>query len=257
MKPVIVISDHPISSYLLINILSILAFILCLKILIKKWGNFGDLDFFHFVSWIFILGFLGSKTFYLLEDFDLANIKHKISNFKNGYVLYGGLISVFLSTFYYAKNKKLNTMLLLDLCTIALCLSISIGKIACLFTGCCYGIPTTIEPIGLVFTDELCLAFPKNEPLFPIQIMDSLYAFLLFLAFSFLRSNPGITHGRIFISFCIAYPVYRFISENFRADIARGFVFNGLLSLSQLYALISLIATLSILILKQYRFKKT
>jgi phosphatidylglycerol:prolipoprotein diacylglycerol transferase len=207
-------------------------------------NNLHDFDFPFYISLIFVVGFFGSKLFYLLEDFNIKSIKFKFINIKNGYVLYGGLIFVFLSSYYYAKSKNINKLILLDLNTIALCLSVSMGKIACLSTGCCYGLPTNLKSIGLVYSNKICLAYPKNEPLFPIQIMDSLFALVLFFVYLYIHKVKKLEPGSVFSSFCIIYPIYRFISENFRADVSRGFVFDGLLSLSQFYSLLVLLIVL-------------
>jgi prolipoprotein diacylglyceryltransferase len=123
---------------------------------------------------------------------------------------------------------------------------------ACLSTGCCFGNPIQNENLGLVFTNDYCPANPKNVPLFPIQIMDSLFALVLFFVYLYIHKVKKLEPGSVFSSFCIIYPIYRFISENFRADVSRGFVFDGLLSLSQFYSLLILFAAILILAIKKY-----
>lgn len=86
MYPTITISDIRISTYYVFIFIAILAYILSMKFLIKRKGWI-DFDFPFYMSFIFIIGFLGSKVFYILEDLDLTTIKYKIFNIKNGYVL--------------------------------------------------------------------------------------------------------------------------------------------------------------------------
>lgn len=243
MNPTFTILGYVLSTYHLFMLLAIIGFIVCMKILINRY-QFENFEFFYYLSLIFVLGFLGAKVFYLFEDFSFANFKYKLTYIKKGYVLYGGLLMVFLSSYLYAKSKKINAFLLLDLNSIALCLSIVIGKIACLMAGCCYGIPTNIESIGLVYTNPITIAFPKNEPLFPIQIIDSLFALVLFAVLLFLNLKIKMRNGSIFILFCTIYPIYRFLSETYRADTARGFMFDGMLSLSQFYSILVLLFAL-------------
>lgn len=243
MYPVIKIADYNLSAYLIINSIAIIVFVVFLNYLIKKF-NCEKIDVYLYISVIFIFGFMGSKIFYIFEGFNYKSIGHKLTNFRNGYVLYGGILFVFISSYIYTRLNNSEGLFLLDLNVIAFCLSLSIGKIACLSTGCCYGLSTNLKSIGLVYSNKICLAFPKNEPLFPIQIMDSLFALIMFLVFLFIHKKNKLKHGGIFYSFCIIYPMYRFFSECFRADVSRGFVFDGLLSLSQFYSLLVLLVVL-------------
>lgn len=256
MYPTISIFEIRLSTYYVFIFLAMFAFIVNMKYLIIK-NNIKYFEFSYYISFIFVSGFLGSKLFYLIEDFKFSYALQKITNFKNGYVLYGGLLCVFICSFFYAKYKKLDILLLLDHNAIALCLSISIGKVACLTSGCCYGIPTNLDSIGLVYTNALCIAYPKNEPLFPIQIIDSLFALILFVFFLGIKLRNKIRNGLVFFLFCLLYPTYRFFSEIYRGDTSRGFIFNGQLSLSQLYSILILLVSIFILIIYKFKSNKT
>lgn len=248
MHPIISIADYSFSTYHVLLFLAILAFALCLKFLISR-SPLKDFDFTYYLSLIFVSGFIGSKLFYVFEEAELSEFSSKLTDLRHGFVLYGGLVFVLLSSVLYAKVKQLDKRLILDFNIIAFCLSISIGKMACLAAGCCYGRPTDQESIGLVYTHALCAASPKHVPLFPTQILDSLLALLLFGLFIILKLKVRIRNGGIFLLFCLLYPIGRFLSEFYRGDASRGFVFGGRLSLSQFYSLIVFLLTLFFLVI--------
>jgi len=235
MFPIVNFLGYGISLYQIFLILSVVIYVLVLAIFINK-SKLQNIDFYFYISLIFIFGFTGAKMFYMMEYFPNSFSLNHFFNLKKGYVLYGGVFFVFLTTFLYSKFSNINPYVLLDINVIAMSFSLFIGKIACLMAGCCYGIPTNLETIGLVYTSDYCIAFPKNEPLFPIQIIDSLFGLILFVSLLYFKRKLKV--GYSFFVFMIVYPIYRFFSEFYRADESRGFVFDGLFSLSQFYSLI-------------------
>lgn len=244
MFPIINFLGYGISLYQIFMILSVVIYVLVLAIFIKK-SKLLNIDFYFYISLIFVFGYAGAKMFYMMEDFPNSFSFNHFFNLRKGYVLYGGVFFVFLTTFLYSKLSNINPFILLDINVIAMSLSVFVGKIACLMAGCCYGNPTYLESIGLVFTSDYCIAFPKNEPLFPIQIIDSVFGLILFVSLSYFKGKLKV--GYLFWIFMTAYPIYRFFSEFYRGDESRGFVFDGLFSLSQFYSLILVIFSVIII----------
>jgi phosphatidylglycerol---prolipoprotein diacylglyceryl transferase len=245
MKPFFNLYNIVFNSYQSFLIISVIAFVIVLKVLVYR-EKLKNLDFWTYISVIFVIGFIGAKMFYMIEDFPNSFSFNHFFNLRKGYVLYGGVFFVFLTTFLYSKFSNINPFILLDINVIAMSLSLFVGKIACLMAGCCYGIPTNLNYIGLVYTSDYCIAFPKNEPLFPIQIVDSLFGLLLFVFLWYFKGKLRV--GYLFFIFMIVYPIYRFCSEFFRGDESRGFVFDGLFSLSQFYSLILVIFIITLIL---------
>lgn len=237
MYPYLNLFNLSISSYHLLILISIFVFILTLKFLIIKFKVKVD-DFYYFISLIFILGLIGSKVFYVFEDISNNFSYEKFLNFKKGFVLYGGVFFVFIGSFIYCKSYNINFLSIFDLISICLSISMFFGKIACLLAGCCYGIPTKVNNIGIVFKNSSSAAFPKNEPLFPTQIFDGLFGLFLFCFLFWFKSKISKRNGFTFVLFFLIYSVYRFFSEFYRADESRGFIFNSIISLSQFYSIL-------------------
>ena len=71
-------------------------------------------------------------------------------NFKNGYVVYGGVIGGILTSCIYCKVKKEAFVPYFDLVMPSVSLAQGFGRIGCLFAGCCYGRETDAW-YGIVF----------------------------------------------------------------------------------------------------------
>jgi phosphatidylglycerol---prolipoprotein diacylglyceryl transferase len=121
-----------------------------------------------------------------------------------------------------------------------------IGRIGCVFAGCCFGRPTDV-PWAITFHNEYAqqnVGTPLGVPLHPTQLYEA-GAELLILAILLVTEKRGRPFpGRTFWSYILFYGVSRFIIEFYRGD-ARGMV--GDFSTSQFVSLI--IVPLSIIML--------
>jgi phosphatidylglycerol:prolipoprotein diacylglycerol transferase len=92
--------------------------------------------------------------------------------------------------------------------------------------GCCWGKPADL-PWSVVFSNPEAITPHKHIPLHPVQLYHSFSNLLIFLimftVFTKYRNRP---RGFLFTLFLLLYPVGRFITEAFRGDAARGFLFD-------------------------------
>jgi phosphatidylglycerol:prolipoprotein diacylglycerol transferase len=114
----------------------------------------------------------------------------------------------------------------------------ALGKIGCLMAGCCHGLVCKPGDWGIVFRDPKSHAEPLGEALYPVQLWDS-GIILLSIAIMYWVQNRGkVFSGQIFLVYALVYGIGRFITEGYRGDGERGFVFDGLLSHSQFIAIL-------------------
>jgi hypothetical protein len=107
---------------------------------------------------------------------------------------------------------------LLDAVAVGLTAMLAIGRVGCLLAGCCHGRPARR---GITYTPahDLPARF-TNVPLFPVQLVESVWAVLLTVIGVVLigASAPGIT--------CLivlgAQAAGRFVLEGWRGDEGRG-----------------------------------
>jgi len=118
------------------------------------------------------------------------------------------------------------------------CLVHIFGRLGCFLAGCCHGRPTD-SYIGIIFTDAACYADPLNTPLFPSQLMEATYIFIIMMILLFIRKRRKF-YGQLFLLYIILYAIGRSVLEIYRGDSARGFIIEDYLSHSQFIALILL-----------------
>jgi phosphatidylglycerol---prolipoprotein diacylglyceryl transferase len=191
---------------------------------------------------IFIAAFLGGKVFLFFENasFYLHNPLKLIAG--RGFVFYGSFLFTIPAMLWFFKRHKLNAYKMLDVMAITTCLVHMFGRIGCFLAGCCYGKPTDLA-IGVTFTDAACFADPLNTPLFPTQLMEAGYIFVIMILLLVFRKRR-VFYGQLFLLYIILYAIGRSVLEIFRGDEERGFVIENYVSHSQLVALVLILGVI-------------
>lgn len=179
-------------------------------------------DIVYSAVYSMISGTIGSKILFIIVSLkQIITLKLPFEAFlKGGFVFYGGLIGGAVGLFIYCKQFKLNFLSFADIYAVALPLGHSIGRIGCLISGCCYGLPYD-GPFSIRYKSTYGLT-PLNTPLFPIQLVESLLLFILFVILFVLYKTKSKQKGYISSLYMILYPILRFVLEFFRGDDARG-----------------------------------
>lgn len=192
----------------------------------KKRGLSEDI-FFGILVCAIIGGMLGSRVlYYIVELPQIIQDPSILWDFKNGYVVYGGIIGGILASGIYTKVKKVSFLEYFDVVMPSVALAQGFGRLGCFFAGCCYGRETDAW-YGITFTHSDFA--PNGVKLIPTQLISSagdfLFALLLVL---YARRKPE--KGRVGALYLVLYGVGRFVIEFLRNDY-RGSV--GIFSTSQ------------------------
>jgi phosphatidylglycerol:prolipoprotein diacylglycerol transferase len=141
-------------------------------------------------------------------------------------VYYGGLIAVVLSGWIFCKVKRAPFFDIIDVVAPCLALGHAIGRIGCLFAGCCYGKLCEL-PWAITFTHPRSLA-PLNVKIHPTQLYEFLGNLIIVGILVWIERYPR-SRGQLFSIYLLLYAILRGSVEIFRGDTERGFVeFNGL-----------------------------
>jgi phosphatidylglycerol:prolipoprotein diacylglycerol transferase len=198
--------------------------------------------------WIIISALVGAKLLLLVVDFDRyrANPGELFDLFRSGGVFYGGLIAAVVVALWYLRLHRMPMWTVTDVFAPGIALGHVIGRLGCLFAGCCFGRPTDVA-WAITFHNNYAAqnaGTPLDVPLHPTQLYEA-GAELLILLFLLATERRGRTFpGRTFWSYMFLYGVSRFIIEFYRGD-PRGTI--GMLSTSQFLSVI--IVPLSIVML--------
>lgn len=189
-------------------------------------------DIFYGIFFCAIIGgFAGSKILYWIVSIpQIIQDPSIFWDFRNGFVVYGGIIGGILASYLYIRIKKQDFFSYFDAVMPGVAAAQGFGRLGCFFAGCCYG-KETDSAFHIVFTHSDFA--PNGVPLIPTQLLSSAGDFLIMAALLLIsRKNPS--KGRVGALYLIFYGIGRFVIEFFRGDL-RGSV--GSLSTSQFISL--------------------
>ena len=198
-------------------------------------------------------GILGSKIYYLIENFERVKADPTGMIFSGaGLVFLGGLMGGTLGVTYVIKKNKLSWIKFADIVAPLLILGYAVGRIGCLLVGDDYGLPTNV-PWGIAFPNGLppstYSVFQSYYPwvnlegfspgvlkVHPTQIYESVIGFGIFYYLYQKRSKVVIV-GSLFFTYLIFAGAERFFIEFLRVNSKYLFGLSG----SQLISLIMIL----------------
>jgi phosphatidylglycerol:prolipoprotein diacylglycerol transferase len=187
--------------------------------------------------YLLLAAIIGSRILYVLTTLQefTRNPLDVFAIWKGGLVFYGGLLAAVPIGIWYVRKHGLPVWQTADITAPYVALGHAFGRLGCFFAGCCYGAPCN-GPVCITFSDPHSLA-PQGVPLFPTQLMESGGEFLIFGMLLILRRYKKFD-GQLFWLYLVFYAILRFTIEFFRGDIVRGVYFGGLISTSQIIAMV-------------------
>ena len=194
--------------------------------------------------WVLIAGLLGAKLLLVAVDwrYFARNPRELLSIFQSGGVFYGGLIAGILVAWLYARRYQLPVWRTADVLAPGVIIGQAIGRLGCFSAGCCWGKPTQV-PWAVTFTDVFAaraVGTPMDTPLHPSQLYESLAAFLIFFFLLWLAPRKRFD-GQVTLAYVALYSAVRFTLEFWRGDAERGTWFGGVISTSQIVAILLLL----------------
>lgn len=124
-----------------------------------------------------------------------------------GLTIYGAILGATLGIWIYFKLTKTKMGYIFDLLAPACIMAQAIGRLGCLFNGCCFGTPTTL-PWGLVYTDPMSFGFNGGFPDQPTVVYEIIYCLIIFFVLLALRKKLKPS-GSLFVLYLAFYAVWR------------------------------------------------
>ncbi|MBI4197474.1 MAG: prolipoprotein diacylglyceryl transferase [Deltaproteobacteria bacterium] len=206
------------------------------------------------LSFYLILGALiGSRILYIFVEWRryLQNPLDILKIWEGGLVFYGGFVGAVLSAILYGRRYQISFLKLSDIFSPGIALGHAIGRLGCFAAGCCHGAPTS-GPLSIIYPDLPFSLAPAGIALYPTQLMESGSVFLIFLTLLLIRRKPHF-QGQVFITYLILYGLARFLLEYFRGSLARTFLIDPWLSVSQMIALVLVLIAWGLYVKKRKR----
>jgi phosphatidylglycerol:prolipoprotein diacylglycerol transferase len=197
--------------------------------------------------WLILGSIVGARILYVIsywrEQFadkpfwEVFMVQH------GGLVYYGGLFGASLAFILFCRSKKLPLWKGADILAPSIALGHALGRIGCLFNGCCYGRPCSL-PWAITFPQN-----PGGPPpgvrLHPTQIYESLLNLVLYAALAWLYRRKKFD-GQVFGIYLVSYAIIRSFVEIFRGDYPQ-YYFGGRVTPAHLVSLLILVAGLVLL----------
>ena len=189
--------------------------------------------------WIIISALVGAKLLLLIVEWDTftSDWRELFTLMRSGGVFYGGLIAAVAVALWYLRRHRLPMWTVTDVFAPGIALGHVVGRLGCLFAGCCFGRRTDV-PWAITFHSEFAaqnVGTPLNIPLHPTQLYEAGAELLILILLLATERRGRPFPGRTFWGYMFLYAVSRFIIEFYRGD-ARGMV--GDLSTSQFVSVI-------------------
>jgi phosphatidylglycerol:prolipoprotein diacylglycerol transferase len=172
--------------------------------------------------WIIVSALIGAKLMLLVVERDKFswNWSELVNLFRSAGVFYGGLIAAVAVALWYLWRHRMPIWTVTDVFAPGIALGHVVGRLGCLFAGCCFGKPTTM-PWGITFHNEFAaqnVGTPLGIALHPTQLYEA-GAELIILGILLLTEKKGRPFpGRTFWGYMLLYGVTRFIIEFYRGD---------------------------------------
>lgn len=190
-----------------------------------------------FGLWLVIWALVGAKLLLVIVELPryLRDPAAILGTIRAGGVFLGGFVAAVIAAAILLRRYRLQALPSFDVLSPSLALGHAIGRMGCLLAGCCWGAACDL-PWAITYTDPVAaqnLGTPLHQSVHPFPVYSALFNFALYLGLAALyRGGPA--PGRVFATYLMCYGVGRFLLEWTRGDAARGFVFGGALSVSQL-----------------------
>ncbi len=193
-----------------------------------------------------IAGVMGAKLLLVINDWPYYSLHPReifsLNIFQAGGVYSGGLIAATIAGMLFARWKHMPFLRTLDAFAPGIAFGHAIGRLGCFAAGCCYGTPTDV-PWGVTFTDPVAKALvgaPLNVRTHPTQIYEFLANMAIFAVLIWIGRHRKFA-GQVWGTYFFLYGIARFFIEFYRDDPERGSVFGGLITLTQLIAVLLVI----------------
>ncbi len=218
--------------------------------------SFDDAVFIY--VWAAVSAIIGAKLLYIAVE--IRHIAEDLGNYPpsqvlakylgGGFVFYGGLFGALLGTYLASRYFKKDFREQLNLSAPVLPFAHGFGRIGCHITGCCFG-KAHSGAFSVVYHHSDYA--PAGVPLFPVQLCESAFDFLLFAALiTYVLKKKTLKN--VFLYYIAAYAACRFCLEFMRGDKYRGIIAG--LSVSQWISVLLLAFVVIILLRRKSAYKK-
>lgn len=217
---------------------------------ICKYRNLKSDDIFALALYCLPLAVIGARLYYVAFSDHAYTFIEILQIWQGGLAIYGGVIGGAIGVVLFCVIHKKNFFEVADIAAVCLILGQAIGRIACYFGDCCY---------GLEITNPSLQWFPLGTEIngvwhYSTFFYESFCNFVIFVVLLLLILKKVKTKGVIMSLYLICYGTARCIIETFRGDS----LYIGAIKVSQLLSGLLIVAGIVLLVViytRKYKAK--
>jgi len=182
--------------------------------------GFSDKLITNLIFYTIIVAVIGARLYYIVLDWESysSNPIEILEIWNGGLAIHGAIIFGGLFLIYYTRKNKMDTLKILDICSVGLIIGQAIGRWGNFFNQEVFGGKVGIEFLkGLhlpgFIIDGMKIGGVYHHPLF---LYESLWCILGFIILLIIRKRKYIKTGQIFGTYCVWYSIGRFFLEGMR-----------------------------------------
>ena len=167
--------------------------------------------------WILVCALIGARALEIVTNLSYyrADWLKIFKIWEGGLSYFGGLAGGVIGGVIYCKKTGLAVWNIGDLLAPYIALGQAIGRIGCLFAGCCYG--KACDYWWAIKFDGPNTLAPQGINLYPTQIYESIGDFVIFLVLLNIAKRRTFS-GQVLLLYFMLYSSLRFIVEFYRGD---------------------------------------
>ncbi|MBE7023391.1 MAG: prolipoprotein diacylglyceryl transferase [Ruminococcaceae bacterium] len=191
-----------------------------------------------------------ARAYYVAFEWDsYKNNLAEIFNIRGGGIaIYGAVIGVAVSVFFYCRAKKLNMGKVLDLLAVGLLIGQSIGRWGNFVNGEAFGVSCNL-PWAMTIVNEGRTVAEMAHPTF---FYESLWNGLGLVVLLLFRKHKAF-EGEVFCGYMIWYGIGRMFIEGLRTDS----LYIGIFRVSQLLSGVLVVVGIILIVINRKNLKKT
>ena len=174
----------------------------------------------NLIFYTIIVAVVGARLYYVIFDWKsyAGNPIEALEIWNGGLAIHGAIIFGGLFLIYYTKRHRMDTLKILDICSVGLIIGQAIGRWGNFFNQEVFG-----REVGISFLKGLHLPSFIIEGMHiggkyyqPLFLYESLWCVLGFVVLLLIRKRKYVKTGQIFGIYCMWYSLGRFFLEGMR-----------------------------------------
>ena len=176
----------------------------------------------NLIFYTIIIAIIGARLYYVLFNWNYysKNFFEILEIWNGGLAIHGAIIFGGLYLLSFTHRKKINTLKMLDICSVGLIIGQAIGRWGNFFNQEAYGSLTSLEFLKSLFLPQFIIdGMHINGAYYqPTFLYESIWCIIGFVVMIFYRKRKYLKTGQIFGIYCMWYGFGRFIIEGMRQD---------------------------------------